>query len=102
MADLTHSQERMEETEDAETVPLSPTRIQPRAEPMRGGGSTCTPAAEQNLDMVDPFTFKPPFTLCDKLLVRVCLSVELVGLHRHGAPACRRYCIVTHTLCLVT
>lgn len=45
-----------------DTVPLTPS-------PRPNSSISDTPAGTDNLDEVDPFTYKPPFTLCDKIIV---------------------------------
>ena len=62
--------------EEDESAPLSPTKSKETkyksfsAAANRRGAEVQQDLQKEDLDEVDPFTFKPAFTLCDKILVR--------------------------------
>lgn len=64
--EITASQDDMEEQSDAidERSPLSPS-----APKKFSISSSTSSTSTQCVDDIDPFSFKPPFTLCDKILV---------------------------------
>lgn len=56
------------EGETDESIPLSTSQHNPTVSHTYTVAEDL-PAATDNLDEVDPFTYKPPFTLCDKIMV---------------------------------
>lgn len=73
------------EAGEGDTVPLSP------KEPLRDtpqfsqfSPQAAAMLAEEDLNEVDPFTFKPSFTLWDKILVRQKMPLVLKWIHSFG------------------
>lgn len=61
----------VEGADDGDTVPLSPKEPlqNPQFRPQAKSSAAAATPGEEDLNEVDPFTFKPSFTVWDKILV---------------------------------